>query len=358
MWIGEFSASDVVDFKFTTRGTTGTPTTLGGTPALSVYKANGTVESTTGITLTADFDARTGLNHVRITTASDGTFYADGNDFQVVITTGTVGGTSVVGEVVAHFTLRNRAGLKPTTAGRTLDVAATGEAGLDFNNINDAAGAHTLTNIRIPLVTLTDTVTTLTGNTPQTGDNFARLGAPAGASVSADIAAAKADTGTLTTRIPGTVQPQTGDAFARLGAPIGASISADIQTRSTYAGGAVASVTAPVTVGSLGAGSISTATFAAGATIPAVAQVNGPNITLSGTVSDSAPLPSSFKVAGLPNVPGVTYPGMTLVFTSGNLQGVHRSIATDLGGAAPRTLTFTTAYPVSPANGDAFIILA
>ncbi len=37
-------------------------------------------------------------------------------------------------------------------------------------------------------VTLTDTVTTYTGNTKQTGDNFARLGAPAGASVSADIA--------------------------------------------------------------------------------------------------------------------------------------------------------------------------
>ena len=33
------------------------------------------------------------------------------------------------------------------------------------------------------------TVTTLTGHTAQTGDNFARLGAPAGASVSADIAA-------------------------------------------------------------------------------------------------------------------------------------------------------------------------
>lgn len=33
------------------------------------------------------------------------------------------------------------------------------------------------------------TVTTLTGHTPQTGDAFARLGAPAGASVSADVAA-------------------------------------------------------------------------------------------------------------------------------------------------------------------------
>lgn len=38
-------------------------------------------------------------------------------------------------------------------------------------------------------VVLTDTVTTYTGNTPQTGDAFARLGAPAGASVSADILA-------------------------------------------------------------------------------------------------------------------------------------------------------------------------
>ncbi len=41
-----------------------------------------------------------------------------------------------------------------------------------------------------------DTVTTLTGHTVQTGDSYARLGAPAGASVSADVADVK--TGTLT----------------------------------------------------------------------------------------------------------------------------------------------------------------
>jgi hypothetical protein len=40
----------------------------------------------------------------------------------------------------------------------------------------------------ISRVTLTDTLTTYTSNTPQTGDSFARLGAPAGASISADIA--------------------------------------------------------------------------------------------------------------------------------------------------------------------------
>jgi hypothetical protein len=41
------------------------------------------------------------------------------------------------------------------------------------------------------------TVTTLTGHTAQTGDTYARLGAPVGASISADIAAAKANLVTI-----------------------------------------------------------------------------------------------------------------------------------------------------------------
>lgn len=41
------------------------------------------------------------------------------------------------------------------------------------------------------------TITTYTGNTPQTGDAFFRLGAPAGASTAADIAAVKADTAAI-----------------------------------------------------------------------------------------------------------------------------------------------------------------
>lgn len=44
------------------------------------------------------------------------------------------------------------------------------------------------------------TVTTLTGHTAQTGDCFARLGAPAGASVSADVAAVKSDSGAIKTQ--------------------------------------------------------------------------------------------------------------------------------------------------------------
>lgn len=47
------------------------------------------------------------------------------------------------------------------------------------------------------LVGTVSTLTTYTGNTPQTGDAFARLGAPAGASVSADIAAVNSKTTNL-----------------------------------------------------------------------------------------------------------------------------------------------------------------
>jgi hypothetical protein len=57
------------------------------------------------------------------------------------------------------------------------------------NAFTGAAGATKVTG-----VVLTDTLTTYTGNTVQTGDSFARLGAPAGASVSADIAAIEAQT--------------------------------------------------------------------------------------------------------------------------------------------------------------------
>ena len=43
--------------------------------------------------------------------------------------------------------------LRPTTPGRTLDVAATGEAGVDLDNIKDASAPKTLTNITVPVVT-------------------------------------------------------------------------------------------------------------------------------------------------------------------------------------------------------------
>lgn len=88
------------------------------------------------------------------------------------------------------------------TAGTNIALAkGTGVTG--FNDIAAtaivSAGAITTSGGAV------STVSTLTGHTPQTGDSFARLGAPAGASVSADVAAVKADTGNLVTRITSTL---------------------------------------------------------------------------------------------------------------------------------------------------------
>lgn len=140
-WLGDRALGATYDFKFCTVQATGAPTTLAASPVISVYVGNGTTEITAGITLTVDFDGRTGLHNVRVVGTS-GNGYATATDNQAVITTGTVNSVSAVGYVVAQWAIEN----------------------------------------------------TLTQST------YARIGAPAGASVSADIAAAKADTAAIKTK--------------------------------------------------------------------------------------------------------------------------------------------------------------
>lgn len=107
-YLGDLAVGVTTDFKFTTRRfSTGAPFALA-SGAISVYKDNSTTQSTSGVTLTADFDSLTGVNHVRIDTSSDGTFYSAGSNFQVLITTGTVDSVSVVGETIAHFSIAHR----------------------------------------------------------------------------------------------------------------------------------------------------------------------------------------------------------------------------------------------------------
>lgn len=106
IYLGDLIDGGTHDFMFTTVGSTGLPTVLTGSPALSVYKDNNTTETTTGPTLTASFDTRVGMNHVRLVLTD--AFYVPDTDYSVVITAGTVGGVSVVGYVVAQFSISNR----------------------------------------------------------------------------------------------------------------------------------------------------------------------------------------------------------------------------------------------------------
>lgn len=92
---------ETVNYKFTT-SVNGVPTQLAGSPAVACYVGSSTTERTAGVTLTVDFDARTGLNNVAIV-ATSGNGYAAGERITLVITAGTVGGYSVVGTVVGEF---------------------------------------------------------------------------------------------------------------------------------------------------------------------------------------------------------------------------------------------------------------
>lgn len=114
--LGDIAAGRTIRRYFNTvNPSTGAPITLAGTPAVSVYKDGGLVESAAGVTLTVDFDARTGMHVVAIDTSADGVFYAAGSEYHIVLTAGTVGGVSVVGRVIGHFTISNRTGLLKTS---------------------------------------------------------------------------------------------------------------------------------------------------------------------------------------------------------------------------------------------------
>jgi cell division protein ZapA (FtsZ GTPase activity inhibitor) len=205
--LGDFDAASVLYTKFTTyRPSTGAPFTLAGTPVVSVYKDGSLTQSTAGITLTVDFDGLTGLHHLAIDTSADGTFYSAGSHFEAVITTGTVDSVSVVGSCVASFSLRKDSALKATVAGRTLDVSAGGEAGLDWANIGSPTTAVNLsaTNIDVDQVvasvsgavgSVTGAVGSVTGNVGgNVNGSVATVNALAANSITA--AAAAADFGT------------------------------------------------------------------------------------------------------------------------------------------------------------------
>lgn len=220
---------------------------------VQIYKDGGTTQrsSASGITVTTSFDTQTGEQMVVIDLSdnTDAGFYAAGHEYDVFIQDITVDGQTLRFYLGA-FSIERAGGILATLKAM---VAAVGTAALirtavglatanldtqlsglqsDTDNIQTripaaltangnmkssvlefiatsltetsgqiAAAFKQFFDVASPTgtmkaITLVSTLTTYTGNTPQTGDSFARLGAPAGASVSADIAAIRTDTNT------------------------------------------------------------------------------------------------------------------------------------------------------------------
>ena len=131
----DYTVGDTIYRRFTTRAfATGIPTVLTGSPVVAVYENDSATQITAGITLGADHDSVAGLNLLTIV-ATGGNGYEAGKDYDIVITTGTVGGVSVVGEVVGHFSLSRSA------------------AAVDLANGTDGLGASKVITDAIKVVT-------------------------------------------------------------------------------------------------------------------------------------------------------------------------------------------------------------
>ena len=108
---GDYNALGTVDFNFTSLSTGGSPFALANATA-NVYRANSLTESAAGMTLTPNYDGRTGLNHVHIEMGADPVFYTPGNDYSVILIVGQIAGVAVDGYTLGDFSIGNRAALR------------------------------------------------------------------------------------------------------------------------------------------------------------------------------------------------------------------------------------------------------
>lgn len=122
MSIPDYPLEQTLDFKFTSRAfATGIPTVLAGSPVVEIYEDNSDTQITDAETLSVDFNSVVGLNNLRVVaTAANG--FESGKTYSAVLSVGTVDGVSVVGEVVAQWSIERSPALRlNTTATEALE---------------------------------------------------------------------------------------------------------------------------------------------------------------------------------------------------------------------------------------------
>jgi hypothetical protein len=145
MDLGDFASQDTVHFLWSTNGADGASITRATNGTVSVYKANGTTQTTTGITDTEDFDSLTGIHACTIVTTN--AFYATGNNYAVVLSGATIDGITV-NAVLAHFSIENRSLKSVKVKTDYLPSALPGATGgLFYNGANASATDLTTTQL-------------------------------------------------------------------------------------------------------------------------------------------------------------------------------------------------------------------
>lgn len=217
-------------------------TSSGGRPEVNTTHIAGTAWASTTLFTLASHDpgATLGTSTLTQTQVTGGAYALNSASFafNAALDLTTTQKASVNTE--ADTALADYGALKPTTAGRTLDVSATGEAGVDWANVGSPTTSVALTGTTIATtqqvdvntiktqtvtcaagvtvgafvgqgtaaigvnasghvsrVVLCDTITTYTGDTPQTGDSYARIGA-----TGSGLTSITADTEDIQSRLP------------------------------------------------------------------------------------------------------------------------------------------------------------
>ena len=197
-YIGDFTEDDTVYHYFNTFSSDDPAASVTITNLvdadLKVHKDGNTTQAVTdGATISIDFDTITGTHLVTIDTSADA-FYVTGSDYMVRMEGTTVDG-GTINAALFTFSIQNRysaGALRPTTAGRTLDVTASGAAGIDWGNVENAG---TTVDLSATSINLCDTVTT---NTDMRGTDSAYTGTPPTAAAIADAVCDEALSGHTT----------------------------------------------------------------------------------------------------------------------------------------------------------------
>lgn len=147
MNLGDFDTTETIFVPLTTYDSDGASVTITGLAVtdIEIYKDGvaTTRASDNGYALLdtdgIDFDSITGLHafSIDLSDNSDDGFYVAGSQYFLVVSAITVDSQTVTAGY--YFTIGRT--LRPTTAGRTLDVNATGEAGLDLDNTSGTIAA-------------------------------------------------------------------------------------------------------------------------------------------------------------------------------------------------------------------------
>lgn len=160
-YLGDYASGGTVHFMWSSNAADGSSITRGTNGTISVYKDDGTTQTTAGLTDTEDFDSLTGIHHVKIA-LTDG-FYATGHDYNVVLSGATIDSKSV-NAVLATFSIQNRYmrgtdsanTTTPPTVGAIADAvwdeSLSGHLtdGMAGDILNDAGGSANPWSIAVP----------------------------------------------------------------------------------------------------------------------------------------------------------------------------------------------------------------